>query len=276
MFSPSKTFRCHLCTSLRLAAFSFAVCTTCHSTIALAVAPTKSEVQTQNAQNIPEIDWGTTLKKFQFDADKFIGQRLTMKCPPVDPKLSLDGLIGTDRYPSDSPLCLAALHAGKIGSAGGFVTVQLTRCEDAYQGSVRAGVSSADRPKTPRSFIFVDDKNIKEADKLRESDLPRIKWDTKFTSTGFAYRHLIGQQISFRVPEAPANLRPRLIYGTDRYDFASRIAIAALHAGAIDKDGGVVTVKIEPGTKLIGSIRNGIESKSKGGGDRTISFVMGE
>lgn len=231
-------------------------------------------VTEKDSRSNPEITWDTTLRKFQFDADKFIGQRLTVHCPPAPVDLIEDGIFGTDFYPSDSPICLAALHAGKITKDGGTITIQLNAGQSKYSGSQRNGVKSADLPRTGRSIMFVDQSNAAEADRIRLAHIPRVSWDTKFTSTGFAYRHLVGQRLTFQCPAAPSNLKPRLIYGTDHYDFASRVCHAALHAGAITKEGGVVTVQIDPAvSRLVGSIRNGVETKGKGSGDRTISFV---
>ncbi len=226
------------------------------------------------SRSIPEIKWDTTLRLFQFDADKFIGQRLTVQCAPAPAGQVYDGLFGTDYYPSDSSICLAALHAGKITGKGGTVCIQLNPGKTMYSGSNRHGVLSDDFPGTPRSIIFVDDPVSDEATKIQLAHIPRITWDTKFTATGFAHRHLLGQRFTFRCPPAPDDVTPRIVYGTDHYDFASRICLAALHAGKITKQGGICTVQIDPGVpRLVGSIRNGVETKSKGGGDRSISFV---
>jgi len=223
---------------------------------------------------IPEIKWDTTLNKFQFDAEKFVGQRLTVKCPPAPLKQSFDGVYGTDSYPSDNSICVAALHAGVITKKGGIVTVQLNPGKTAYKGSKRNGVETADLPGTRRSMTFIGRSSSPETDEIHLAHLPRIDWDTKFTRTGFAYRHLIGQRFTFRCPPAPSNMRPRLVYGTDSYDFSSIICRAALHAGRLTTEGGIVTVEIGPGVpKLVGSIRNGVETKSKGGGDRSVTFV---
>jgi len=154
------------------------------------------------------------------------------------------------------------------------VTIQLNPGKPEYQGSKRNGVETAALPGTSRSMTFVDGSSSEEIDKIHLKYIPRIDWETKFTRSGFAYRHLVGQRITFRCPPAPSNLRSRIVYGTDNYEFSSMICRAALHAGKITKDGGIVTVEIGPGVpKLVGSIRNGIETKSKGGSDRSISFV---
>ena len=226
------------------------------------------------ARPIPEIKWDTTLRHFQFDADKFIGQRLTVKCPPAAVDQPLDGVFGTDVYPSEAPICLAALHAGKLTRTGGVVTLQLCAGASEYQGSRRNDVESADLPGTPRCFVFVDGKDSDEVKRAHLEQIPRIDWDTKFTATGFAHRHLVGQRFTFRCGAAPVDRKARLVYGTDHYDFASRICYAALHAGRITKEGGVFTVQIDRGVpRLVGSIRNGLETNSKRGGDRSLSFV---
>lgn len=223
---------------------------------------------------VPEIEWDTTLKSFQFDSDKFIGQRFSAKCLPGTGRETGDGVYGTDVYPSNNSICLAALHAGKIDTSGGVVTVQLNPGADRYTGSRRNGITTADLPGTRRSMVFVDAVSSIEADQILLSYLPRLKWDTKFTATGFAHKRLTGQRFTFACPAAPANLRPRRVVGTDAYAFHSMVCRAAVHAGRISMDGGIVSVQLDPGKdRLVGSIRNGIESKDGPGGHQTLSFV---
>lgn len=223
---------------------------------------------------VPELKWNTPLKHFQFDADKFVGQRLTAKCPPRSVRDKDAAIQGTDVYPSTNAICVAALHAGRITTEGGLVTVQLNPGLESYQGSARNGVTSADLPGTPRSIIFVGADNAAAAGEAQRPYIPRIDWETKFTATGLANKDLVGQQFTFNCAEAPAGKKLRRISGTDTYDFASFVCVAALHAGRITTDGGLVTVRMEPGMpKLIGSIRNGVESHDGPGGHTTISFV---
>lgn len=243
-------------------------------TLMTTIAWAKHTARTNGERIIPAIQWETGIKKFQFDAEKFVGQRLTVKCPPLPANQSFSGLSGTDSYPSDSSICVAALHAGVITRDGGTVTLQLNPGLSAYEGSNRNGVQSADRPATRRSFTFVTESTLAKNEKLRAKFLPRIEWGTKFTATGFAHRHLLGQQFAFRCPPMPTNLRSRIVYGTDTYAFSSIICRAALHAGMLPAKGGIVTVQLNPGVpKLVGSIRNGVETKSKRGSDRSLSFV---
>ena len=92
-------------------------------TLMTTIAWAKDTAPTNRERITPEIRWETGIKKFQFDAEKFVGQRLTVKCPPLPANQSLSGLCGTDSYPSDSSICVAALHAGIITRDGGTVTL---------------------------------------------------------------------------------------------------------------------------------------------------------
>jgi hypothetical protein len=239
-------------------------------------AATNAAWAQSKSEMIPELEWNTSLNHFQFDADKFIGQRLTAKCPPRSVRDKDEPVHGTDVYSSKNPICVAAVHAGQITTDGGVVTVQLNEGQEAYQASTRNGVTSADLPGTPRSMVFVDAANPAAADAAQLPYIPRIDWETKFTSTGFANKDLVGQQFTFNCAAAPAGKNRRRIAGTDSYAFASFVCVAALHAGRITTDGGYVTLRMEPGVeKLTGSIRNGVESKDGPGGHTTISFVDG-
>lgn len=224
--------------------------------------------------SVPEVEWDTTLNFFQFDSDKFVGQRFTAKCPASTVKTSLEGVFGTDVYPSKSSLCVAAVHAGQIDTSGGVVTVQLNPGQDNYVGSFRNGVETADLPGTQRSIVFVGPSLSETTNQTHVAYVPVIDWDTKFTATGFAHKQLVGQRFTFNCPAAPSDLRARRVVGTDTYAFSSRVCRAALHAGSITADGGFVSVQMGPGgQKLVGSIRNGVETADGSSGIRTISFV---
>ena len=224
---------------------------------------------------IPEVEWDTALKKFQVDSDKFIGQRFSVVCPPHSVRDTMEQVYGTDAYPSDNAICVAALHAGKITTDGGQVMVQLNPGLEAYTGSIRNGVDSASLPGTQRSMVFVDAESAAAADEARQDYIPRLKWDAKFTGTGLANKDLKGQVMTFNCPAAPGDLRMRRVVGTDSYAFNSVVCLAAVHAGKITTaEGGLVNVQIDPGMKkLVGSIRNGVETKNGSGGHTTISFV---
>ncbi len=225
-------------------------------------------------RNLPELGWNDTLKRYHFDDDKFIGQRFSATCPPRNIRDKNDDLYGSDVYPSDNPICVAALHAGKITAAdGGPFTLQVNPGLEAYTGSSRNEVESANLPGTKRSMVFLDAADTAGADEVRAPYIPRVKWDMKFTKSGFAYKKLRGQRFTFNCPAAP-NGRLRTVTGTDSYTLNAVICVAAVHAGKITKDGGLVHIQMDEGKKkLVGSIRNEIESSNGSGSSGTVSYV---
>ncbi|MEO1322496.1 MAG: LCCL domain-containing protein [Pseudomonadota bacterium] len=221
----------------------------------------------------PTVEWDTVINHFQVEDDKFVGQRLTVACPELAVTDVAGQVFGTDLYASESSICGAALHAGAVSASGGTVTLQIMPGATAYTGEARHGVISLDRPQTERAIAFVPTTTPDIAD-VQQKYAPRIDWDTKFTRTGLANRDLLGQSFTFKCPAAPADMRARRVVGTDRYAFDSMICRSAVHAGQIDLAGGFVTLRMEPGSKdLIGSTRNGIETKDGGSVVRTIVFV---
>ena len=215
---------------------------------ALAFTPELTEV---DGRSVPMVKWDTTLEKFQYNQDKFIGKRFTAMCPSTTQKAK-----GTPDnkavYPRDHSICSAGLQSGAIDAKGGMVTVQLNQ----------------------ENMSVVGHSDAKDTDKVYREHIPQVNWDTKFTSTGLGYKQLIGQRFSFECPKAPGNMRARRVVGTDSYAFKSMICRAAVHAGAITTDGGIVTVQMNPGNaKLTGSVRHGIETKKGTSGLSALSFV---
>lgn len=82
------------------------------------------------------------------------GSVFSHSCPPG---CEADGIWGTDIYTSDSRLCTAAAHAGRITlEEGGQIWVENLPGQDSYQSSERNGVSSSDWPSWDRSFQLID------------------------------------------------------------------------------------------------------------------------
>lgn len=237
-------------------------------------APAGADTARYEGRNLPELGWNDTLSGYSFDHDKFIGQRFSAVCPPRNIRDKNDDLYGTDVYPSNNPICVAALHAGKITAAdGGPFTLQVNPGAESYSGSSRNEVDSANLPGTARSFVFLDAANTAAADEVQAPYIPRVKWDMKFTKSGFAYKKLRGQRFTFNCPAAPSG-KLRGITGTDSYTLNAVICVAAVHAGKITKDGGLVHIQMDEGKKkLVGSIRNEIESRDGSGSNGTVSYV---
>lgn len=228
----------------------------------------------QDEVSLPVLSWDDDISRFQFDVDKYVGQRLSLSCPPRSSSNETAQVSGTGIYPSGTPLCPAALHAGVIDTNGGSFTVQLNPGAAQYVGSTQNGVTSEGLPATDRSIAFLTPDDLGLLDEVRAEHLPRLEWDTRFTHTGLANRDLLGQRFTFVCPSAPAPLPVSRVVGTDLYAFATPLCPAARHAGAVSLDGGVIEVQLLPRAKrLQGSTRNGVRSHSGSSGIRTLVFV---
>ena len=224
------------------------------------------------------LDRTTSLHHFQVDKEPFIGQRFDFSCPAVTVRDKNPPLVGTDVYPANSPICVAAQHAGVVGTEGGMITLQLNPGAGKYQGSRRHGVESTDLPGTQLSIMFLSSSTRAKLDAIQDQWKPRLKWEDKFSQTGLANIRLTGQRFAFECPAAPANLAGRVVYGTDVYPLSSLVCLSAVHAGQISKSGGAVLVEMEPAIadSFVGSIRHGIESKNGPKTARSITFPGGK
>jgi hypothetical protein len=63
-------------------------------------------------------------------------------------------LWGSDPYTGDTPICVAAIHAGLLTDQGGQVTIILEEGKPAYRGSKRNGLQSGDYGAYRASFRF--------------------------------------------------------------------------------------------------------------------------
>lgn len=93
------------------------------------------------------IDWRTSGVGVEL-----AGRPLTVVCPPGG---TTETVWGTDSYTDDSPICVAAVHAGLITfAAGGHVTVEDAGAQQSYAASERNGVQSRSYGGTPTGFRF--------------------------------------------------------------------------------------------------------------------------
>ncbi|HYO72188.1 MAG TPA: LCCL domain-containing protein [Archangium sp.] len=87
-------------------------------------------------------------------SDYATAQTITCSCSA---EATAGGMWGTDAYTSDSSVCGAAVHAGRITTAGGTVTVTVTAYDNGrnnYVGSTRNGITSTAWGAYGRSFYF--------------------------------------------------------------------------------------------------------------------------
>ncbi|XP_078696647.1 uncharacterized protein LOC144924874 isoform X12 [Branchiostoma floridae x Branchiostoma belcheri] len=85
-------------------------------------------------------------KSSSFSGDSFI-----ISCPPG---CTSGNIWGTGIYTSDSRVCQAAIHDGRITEIGGRVTVYLWSGQQSYQGSTQNGITSQSYGDWTSSFAF--------------------------------------------------------------------------------------------------------------------------
>ncbi len=224
-----------------------------------------------------DLDRTTSLHHFQVDNEKYIGQRFEFNCPAKTVRDTDPAIHGTDVYPANTPICVAAQHAGVVGAAGGPIMLQLNPGVAEYQGTRRNDVQSRDLPGTKLSIRFMSEATRAELDAIQHEWKPRLKWDDRFSRTGLANIRLTGQRFAFDCPSAPANVGNRAIYGTDAYALNSLVCLAAVHAGQLTMAGGPALVQMDPALEgqFVGSIRHGIESRTGAMTTRSITFPGG-
>jgi hypothetical protein len=164
---------------------------------------------------------------------------------------------GTDVYTDDSNLCLAAVHAGAIGADGGLATVLRSAGRPLYIGSSRNGVASYDYGRYDTSMSF---------------DGTALPSGPEPCPNALSINRNLPMPFSCTCGAGAASISGA-VWGTDLYTDDSNLCLAAVHAGAIGADGGLVTVRRSAGRPLyVGSARNGVTSYDFGRYDTSITF----
>jgi hypothetical protein len=187
------------------------------------------------------------------------GKEIKCKCTAADVK---GRVWGNGIYTTDSSICGAAVHAGAIPKQGGVVTMKTAPGCKFYLGAKANGVTSRRWNAFGKSFYFVGNGDgqcaqVKKGGpcppKFRH--LPDLKPPTQWTCTC-----------------APHDTRGA-VWGDHIYTGDTYVCAAALHAGAIAKAGGKVTLQAAPGCDYYaGSTQNGKRSHSWG--KHTSSFFF--
>lgn len=116
---------------------------------------TRDEMDRLQRKWIPRLAWDDKFSQTGLANIRLTGQRFAFDCPGASGNLAGRRVYGTDSYPLNSYVCMAAVHAGQISEAGGFVLVQMDPAlEGKFMGSIRNGIESKNGPKSPRSISF--------------------------------------------------------------------------------------------------------------------------
>lgn len=96
---------------------------------------------------------GDTLTLGCADSVNGLGPKAKSSFTATCPKGCLKGSVwGSGPYTADSPICVAAVHAGAIGSGGGDVDVSVGPGLGSYKGSTKNGVTTGSWGPFPKSF----------------------------------------------------------------------------------------------------------------------------
>ncbi|PIO24921.1 hypothetical protein AB205_0118360, partial [Aquarana catesbeiana] len=167
---------------------------------------------------------------------------------------------GTDVYTDDSSICKAAIHAGILGNNGGLVTVEKTPGQQSYSGSARNGVITSNYGSWTGSFVF---HGFSKPPTPKPTEVPTQK-PPVIGSCSTTARNL---QESISIVQCPSECQVNggTVWGTDTYTDDSSICKAAIHAGILGNNGGLVTVEKTPGQQSYnGSASNGVTTSNYG------------
>jgi hypothetical protein len=97
----------------------------------------------------PDADWQSVASDYQNN----FGKTIAYQCPA-------DGTIGTvwgaDPYTTDSSVCTAAVHAGRISlEDGGWVVIEIRGGQESYEGTTQYGIPTTAYGPYQASFTFV-------------------------------------------------------------------------------------------------------------------------
>ncbi len=195
--------------------------------------------------------------------------KLTCSCEPA--AIGQGSVWGSDIYTADSGTCRAAVHAGAIRRGGGQVMIQMLPGQPRYIGMTRNGVQSQNYGAYDSSFRF-DSAAGQATAPAAPAPAPAAAAPT-------------AQAGPTRMAQCPDNMsafensdetvvcgcsalavaQSSAIWGSDTYTSDSAPCRAALHAGAVGRQGGEVTITMLPGeARYMGVTRNGVQSQPFG------------
>jgi hypothetical protein len=229
----------------------------------------------READGPPAVQIPWTANATQYRAQ--IGAVLAFECPPNGQARSV---WGTDTYTTDSSICTAAVHSGRIQLAtGGVVQIQIAPGMPTYQGTLRGGIGSFNFGTYPGSFTIVGG----AAPGMVAVPVPGVNFNSQGVNIGGLQIHVgggannnaanpwttnardhRGQNGTSFVHQCPPGGTAGSVWGSGPYTDDSSICTAAVHAGRIQMaTGGPVTVFVHPGRgSYQGSAANGVTSNN--------------
>ena len=106
------------------------------------------------------------------------------------------------------------------------------------------------------------------------SRIPELGWSSRVSSLGLDKPKNIGKTYEFYCQPADEDLIHAPLWGTNLYTANSGICSAAVHAGMISTEGGIITIELLEGQEFYtGSNKNEVESKDRAGTSLSYGFI---
>jgi hypothetical protein len=239
---------------------------------------------------VREIAWGDNARVLAPGPPCEIGKRLAVHCPATAAPPS-GPLWGTDVYTSDSSVCVAALHAGRVTHGGGDVAFELYAGAPSYAASLQNGIKSNAWGAYGCSFRFVTTMGCESPTTACGGRCSNLTTDhddcgacgskcgpIESCRKGKCEPGLDAQSFTTASDRACSAAKPMYTYncapgttpasvwGSGPYTSDSSICTAAVHAGKITHaGGGLVTIMMVPGgSAYVASTKNGVTTNAYG------------
>lgn len=159
---------------------------------------------------------------------------------------------GTGVYSDDSHICVAAVHAGVLTTAGGTLVVSIQPGQPEYPASTSNGITSLHWTSWGRSFSVAQ---------YVDASSGSATVDCTATASGLAVA--TGSSVMVTCPAGCASQGS--VWGAGPYSDDSFVCQAAIHAGAISDAGGAFQLTMVPGQQqYTASTQNGVTSQPWG------------
>ena len=194
--------------------------------------------------------------------DRLVAGTGSLLCNCPSEATATGSVWGADPYTDDSAICRSALHAGAIGTEGGLVYVVEAPGRASYPAVTRNSVASgAWTSAWGRSIAF---RPVSEAGDVGRQPVAQACPDN---ASGLDVGARLRCGCSAQAAASGA------VWGSGPYTGDSAICRAAVHAGAIGADGGMVRLRVTAGRDgYAASARNGVGAGSWGSYAKSVEF----
>lgn len=211
-----------------------------------------------------ELDWTSNATRWARESATVHRARC-----PVRPRGSARAVYGSVLYSSDSSICTAALHDGRITALGGTITLETKGPQSSFEGAERNGVRSRRWGRWPGSYSF-------HGGGRRRPIVPATPVPAAWSTTADQLHGMDGTEVTFQCPPG-GELQP-VWGGGEGGPFASgsSVCTAGVFAGAATfAQGGAVRIRMVPSVNIFASgDQNNVQTGLTFGGADRSGFVV--